>query len=232
MPSRFQILIASAIALALVSLSCNPTQQQGEPDLTPEQIQTDLLRFVRSSYPEMEITVAPWDEDPSRLAVTFVEAKFSLLLPMQRYHYLAHLIPSDYQEAHLKETVWFELAPGERPEDLVYPDEALIEAITPDVMKVVSAARALDALDDALCPEDKTQERAACYGDFRNVREILLQRGFTEQELPDVFHVFMAQGGYCDCEILYNVASNSRLSAEYWQARADGRPPYDPHNAK
>jgi hypothetical protein len=29
----------------------------------------------------------------------------------------------------------------------------------------------------------------------------------------------MAQGGYCDCEILFNVAGGSRFAAEYWSKR-------------
>ena len=30
----------------------------------------------------------------------------------------------------------------------------------------------------------------------------------------------MRQGGFCDCEVLYNVLDESRLKAEYWTARA------------
>lgn len=44
------------------------------------------------------------------------------------------------------------------------------------------------------------------------------------------FHVFMSMGGYCDCEILFNVAESSRLKAEYWLARTEGRQPIDPHD--
>ena len=53
--------------------------------------------------------------------------------------------------------------------------------------------------------------------------------GFTQDELFDVFHVLMDKGGYCDCEILYNAAEESRLKAEYWRARAAELEPYDPH---
>ena len=44
-----------------------------------------------------------------------------------------------------------------------------------------------------------------------------------------MFHVLMARGGYCDCEILYNAVEESRLKAEYWRARAEEVEPYDPH---
>ena len=67
------------------------------------------------------------------------------------------------------------------------------------------------------------------HGDYRQARTTLLARGFREDELFDVFHVLMARGGYCDCEILYNAAEASRLKTEYWQARAEEIEPYDPH---
>jgi hypothetical protein len=96
-------------------------------------------------------------------------------------------------------------------------------------MKCLKGARFFDFLDDAMCPTDAGHERAQCWGDFRNSRPILLNRGFKEEELFDVFHVLMRQGGFCDCEILYNAVEQSRLKAEYWIARSEGRNPYDPH---
>ena len=39
----------------------------------------------------------------------------------------------------------------------------------------------------------------------------------------------MRQGGFCDCEILYNAVEQCRLKAEYWIARSEGRNPPDPH---
>jgi uncharacterized protein DUF2695 len=180
----------------------------------------------------MDIRAMPWDHDLTRTAISFTEPKFALTYPYQRWHYLTHLIPAEYQEAHLHDSVWFELAPGEKPEDLRYPDEELIDSITSDVMKCLSGARFFEALDDVMCPQQAGCKRAQCWGDFRNSRPILVQRGFTEDEFFDVFHVLMRQGGFCDCEILYNAVEQSRLKAEYWTARAEGRDPFDPHNGE
>jgi len=177
----------------------------------------------------MEIQVRPWADDPRRLAIYFVERKFGELYPMQRYHYLAHLIPKEFFDEHLSNTVWFELAPGEKAEDLSYPDDELISAIAPDVMSVLERSGALSALDDLLCPQSAQTPRASCFGDYRHARDVFLARGFKEEELFDVFHVLMAKGGFCDCEILYNAADTSRLKAEYWRARAENREPHDPH---
>ena len=197
--------------------------------LTPKQLVTDLRRFITPSYPDMDIRVMPWDRNPARLAIYFTDAKFALIYPYQRWHYLTHLIPAEYQKANLENSVWFELAPGEKPDDLRYPDEELIDSITPDVMKCLKGARFFELLDDAMCPDDAGRQRAQCWGDFRNSRPILLNRDFKEDELFDVFHVLMRQGGFCDCEILYNAVEQSRLKAEYWIARSEGRNPYDPH---
>lgn len=195
-----------------------------KPDLA-----ADLRDFLKESYPAMEVRAEPWPDDPARLAIYFTDPKFALIYPQQRSHYLSHLIPAAYQEAHLRDSIWFELAPGELPDDLRYPDEALIAEITPDVMKCVLGARVFEVLDDALCPRDPAAPRAVCWGDYRNTRPILLARGFTEDELFDVFHVLMAQGGYCDCEILFNVAQGSRFAGEYWSKRQRGGDPPQKH---
>jgi hypothetical protein len=197
--------------------------------ITAEQIADDLRTFITPSYPEISIRVAPWDRDPTRLAIYFTDSKFALLYSYQRWHYVTHLIPAEYQKDHLGNTIWFELAPGEKPEDLRHPDEELIDEIAPHVMKCLRASRFFELLDDAMCPQKPDQERSACWGDFRSSRPILLSRGFKEHDLFDVLHVLMRQGGFCDCEILYNVLEESRLKAEYWIARSQGRTPYDPH---
>jgi hypothetical protein len=197
--------------------------------VNPQQLEADIRGFVRAAYPNIEVRVERWSDDPGRTAVYFTEARFASLYPLQRYHYLRNLIPQDYYDRHLADTEWFELAPGERPEDLEYPDSELIGDITPDVMRALLGARIFAALDDLLCPADASHPRQPCHGDFRHARAILLARGFTQDELFDVFHVLMARGGYCDCEILYNAVEESRLKAEYWRARAAELEPYDPH---
>jgi hypothetical protein len=193
------------------------------------QLEADILGFVRQGYPNITVRVEPWAADPRKPAVYFTDALFAVLYPAQRYHYLRHLIPEDYYQRHLTETEWFELAPGENPDDLRYADAEVIEDITPDVMRCLAGANFFAGLDDLLCPDGETRARQLCHGDYRHARAVLLSRGFREDELFDVFHVLMARGGYCDCEILYNAAEESRLRAEYWRARAAEIEPYDPH---
>lgn len=204
-----------------------PTAWEDPVDL--HQLEADILGFVRQGYPNITVRVEPWAADPRKPAVYFTDALFAVLYPAQRYHYLRHLIPEDYYQRHLTETEWFELAPGESPDDLQYADAEVIEDITPDVMRCLAGANFFAGLDDVLCPAGETRARQPCHGDYRHARAVLLSRGFREDELYDVFHVLMARGGYCDCEILYNAAEESRLKAEYWRARAAEIEPYDPH---
>ena len=194
-----------------------------------QQLEADIRGFVRRAYPHIEVRLEPWAADPTRPAVYFTEAQFAALYPAQRYHYLRHLIPGDYYERYLSNAEWFELAPGERPEDLEYPDPELITDITPDVMRCLAGGRVFEALDDVLCPADPSQARQRCHGDYRHARAVLQARRFRDAEFFDVFHVLMARGGYCDCEILYNAVGVSRLKDEYWRARAQQIEPYDPH---
>ena len=184
--------------------------------MTPQQIQEALATIIRPSYPDMKIRVEPWADDPSRLAVYFLETKFALLYPQQRWHYLHHIIPAEFQDRYLSNSVWFELAPGESPSDLVYSDEEVVAHITEMIMAILNKTSFFATLDEAFTHPEKP---AVCWGDFRVAKSILPTKGFCESEYFDVFSVLMAQGGYCDCEILYNVVHDSEFARRYWANR-------------
>ena len=204
--------------------------------MTPDQIVADLKGFLAKSYPDVSVEAKPWQEDSSRLALYFRDEKFSVLYPQQRYHYLVHNIPEDYFKAHLQDTEWFELAPGEKPEDLQYPDAELMENIASDVLAAVERAGVVAALDDLMAPESETATPEQCHGDFRLLKKVLPQKGFGKRgevdEVFDVCHVMMHRGGYCDCEVLYNVVETSRLKSRYWKKRAEGAQPESGHVRK
>ena len=182
----------------------------------PDELRAELLRVLRVRYPAIEVEVAPWEEDPGRLAIRFIEPRFAGLYQRQRYHQLMQLIPAELYERELSNAIWFELAPGERPEELRSDDEELTEDIAPAVLGVLARQRVFEALDDLLCPQDEQAPREACVGDFRHTRRILEARGHDAEAQFDVFHVLMARGGFCDCEILANVADASRFRERFW----------------
>lgn len=184
------------------------------------QIESDVRGFVKASYPNIVVRAEYWTPDPTRVALFFIDEQFAELYPRQRYHYLVHLIPKDYYDSFLADAVWFELTPGQRDEDVqVDPDEDFIESITADVLHSLQARRFFAALDDVFCPTNSITSGQVCSGDFRNAKRTLQHCGFEESDWSDVFHVLMGQGGFCDCEILYNVVTESRLKSQYWQRR-------------
>ena len=132
----------------------------------------------------------------ARFVISFVEPHFAGLYAMQRHHYLSHLIPSKYVEDYLSDSERIELAPGERPEDAVYPDEDLISSIKSDVISYLSGVGFFTALDDAFCPLDAIRSRQVCSGDFRCSKAILVACGVPESDFFDVFHVLMSEGGF------------------------------------
>jgi hypothetical protein len=184
-------------------------------------IESDVRGFVRASYPNVVVRAEYWASDPSRIALFFIDERFAGLYPRQRYHDLVHLIPKDYYDSFLADTMWFELTPGERPEDVEEdPDEEFIASITPDVLGSLQARGFFARLDDVFCPANSPAPGQVCSGDFRYAKRTLQHCGFEESDWSDVFHVLMGQGAFCDCEILYNAATESRLKSQYWQRRA------------
>jgi Protein of unknown function (DUF2695) len=180
-------------------------------------IESEVRQFVRAAYPAMAVRAKYWSHDPSRIALYFIDERFRGLYPRQRYHYLVHLIPDEYYRSNLADSVWFELTPGEDPASIEYPDEQLIAEIKPDVLGALQQSGFFTALDELVYPKDGDSHSRQCSGDFRHSKQVLQTLGFVESDWSDVFHVLMDEGAFCDCEVLYNVAPESRLRADYWR---------------
>jgi hypothetical protein len=102
-------------------------------------------------------------------------------------------------------------------------DPELIAVITAHVMKYLAKWKFFEELDDRLCPADSSKSRERCGGNYAVAEAILSSLGRDAAEFADIFGVLRAQGGFCDCEILYNVSQQNRLKSEYWQAQAASR---------
>jgi Protein of unknown function (DUF2695) len=107
-------------------------------------------------------------------------------------------------------------------------DRGFIEAIASDVLEALRRVRFFEALDDQMCPTCPAQPRALCRGSYAISTTILTDRGFDSDAIGEVIRVLDARGAHCDCEILFNVAEDSRLKSEYWISRATGDPPRFP----
>jgi hypothetical protein len=182
--------------------------------MTTTELEQALYEFIQPSYPEIDIKVIIDANDIPN--IYFTEEKFKLLYPQQRYHYLIHKIPEDFFELHLKDSFWFELAPGESAEDLDYHDDETIEAIKTPILSILqNKIPFVEQLD-----KEFTSGTAQCFGDFRHSKKLLAELGYADKEEQfDIFHVLMDEGGYCDCEILFNVFKESEYSKQYWRNR-------------
>ena len=98
-------------------------------------------------------------------------------------------------------------------------DDDLIRNFTPDVQHVLKHKRFFELLDDCLSPEDPTKSPLTCKGNHGDSTAILTSLGFDSTDIDDILQVLHSEGGCCDCEILYNIAEESRLRSKYWKAR-------------
>ncbi|CAN5355869.1 hypothetical protein BH11BAC5_BH11BAC5_06200 [soil metagenome] len=182
--------------------------------MNDSELEASLYKFIKPKYPDVEIKVQNGDENIRQ--VFFTANLFKDLYPQQRYHYLSHLIPDDFFEENLVDTEWFELAPGENPDELDYHDDEILEEITEAVLGVLRhKVDFVSILDRRFMKED-----ALCAGDFSHSKKILTKLDFPAEAQFDIFHVLMKKGGYCDCEILFNVFCESEYAKKYWSTRS------------
>jgi hypothetical protein len=103
-------------------------------------------------------------------------------------------------------------------------DNELVDSIAPNVIKKLTSVGFFEKLDEKLCPvHDQASSR--CQGKYEISEPILRSLGFDDEERDEIFQVLQSKGGFCDCEILYNLVETNRLKAKYWSARAAGLEP-------
>ena len=110
-------------------------------------------------------------------------------------------------------------------------DEELIHGIAPHVLGVLKGSKFFERLDDLFCPADSAKVPARCDHSFEHSTEILKQLGFDLTEIEEIAAVLRANGACCDCEVLYNVAGESRLKTKYWKSKAAGLLARENHDA-
>ena len=87
-----------------------------------------------------------------------------------------------------------------------------VASISDDVMKCLVSQRFFEELDARLCPKDAQVSRVSCDHSYKISKAVLAELGFQGEDLGDIFDVLRSRGGFCDCEILYNAAEESRLN--------------------
>jgi hypothetical protein len=95
-----------------------------------------------------------------------------------------------------------------------------IKDITPGVLSELERIRLFQKLDDQFCPVGVSDPTVKCGHSYAQTEKILKNAGMDSEDVEDILAVLHSLGGCCDCEILYNVAEESRLKSKYWKARA------------
>ena len=99
-------------------------------------------------------------------------------------------------------------------------DDESIDVITPYVLEALRNKNFFERLDDQLSPVDVSVPAKTCAHTYDISTTTLAECGFDTAEIEDIKQVMLKNGGCCDCEILYNVAEDSRLKSQYWKTRA------------
>ena len=108
-------------------------------------------------------------------------------------------------------------ASGVRRKDKRDPEEKYVAAIAPDVLKYLRKIGYFAHLDDILA--SNSGKANPCRHDYRYSKRLLIDAQLKKSDWADVFLVLQSRGGFCDCEVLYNAATRSRLKSKYWKAR-------------
>ncbi|MCP4250548.1 MAG: hypothetical protein GY778_26185 [bacterium] len=163
-----------------------------------QRIRKKLLEILEPHLPGIEIDVGQarrW----KRLTLTFRHERFGPLLPEQRFRSLLQMIPTEFYEGELRGAVWFELAPGEKQEDILRARRSDdVADDEPAIAQRLFDVGYFEALEKALGPRPVE----TCGGDFAKVREVLAAQEIVEAEQRDACLVFIRQGAYCDCDVL------------------------------
>jgi len=97
-------------------------------------------------------------------------------------------------------------------------DTEFAESIAVEVIAALEGQGFFALLDDLFSPIDPAVVARKCEHSHASSIEILKTLGMGSEEIADVLAVLKARGGFCDCEILYNVAEESRLKSGHWKA--------------
>ena len=130
-------------------------------------------------------------------------AQFAGWLPEQRFHHVVLAIPPDCYDRHLRRgIVWFELAPGETPQQYMgMPRSEDIAAEAPAIAVMLQkkgfAGRMLALLGPH--PEDASTTH------FAATRQVLAECKLTNAEIEKACLYLIAEGAYCDMQVLMDV---------------------------
>jgi hypothetical protein len=97
--------------------------------------------------------------------------------------------------------------------------DGAIESIAPFVLGCLEQRSFFPELEKRVWPEGPDGRRD-CNHSFDHTRAILQTYDWSEDDFTEVLLVMESQGGFCDCEIMLNVASACAFREEHWKQAA------------
>jgi hypothetical protein len=95
--------------------------------------------------------------------------------------------------------------------------QTLAESISADVLRVLNKHQFFARLEAQVMPSEPDMS-SLCDHTYRFTDAVLLADGFDRDDREDIKAVLKANGGFCDCEILYNVDDREDSpKARYWR---------------
>jgi len=95
----------------------------------------------------------------------------------------------------------------------------LIGSISDNVIQSLDNRDLFDRLERMVWPDGPDGQKV-CDHTFRHLQTLMDADNFPERDYrEDVFDVMRSRGGFCDCEIMLNVAPNCEFRERYWKQR-------------
>ncbi len=99
------------------------------------------------------------------------------------------------------------------PDDQEFGDEIIAE-----VLEILNSMQFFEKLESRVFPYGDSGERS-CDHSYRHAESILQAGNISEEMREFILVACKSQGGFCDCEILYNVDDRDECPrARYWGA--------------
>ena len=105
---------------------------------------------------------------------------------------------------------------GNQPEETI---DEFIESIAPDALLSLDKRDFFRRLEELVWP-DGLNGRKVCDGTFANTLLMTAGVGYTPNDQDDILEVMRARGGFCDCEVMLNVAPDCEVRERHWKSVA------------
>jgi hypothetical protein len=166
-----------------------------------KELEEDLTALLSARFPGISVSTA-YSDRWGRMSVTFRWAGFSGLLPEERFHRLAAVIPAAFRETRLAGFVWLELAPKESIDSfLKLPRSEDIARRARRIHGKLAEIGFFEGLRKRLGASPKKK----CGGDFSLAAETLSSKKASASLARDARLLFIRHGAYCDCQVMESV---------------------------